>query len=468
MWNVGWFSAHLSDRAPTGRPLAFGWVAPACALIFGACGPGMRVSAVRTLSLTSPSGTTLTLAEQAQLQNESTGGSGAPLHSGIGSDFYIYQPTWTSGGINRSGAGPAANGVSGMYSLGAYLDVNDGGRIKLLTVDRGNHRILIHNQIPTADVSADVVVGQTNFTNILMNNNSGVATPINEFGFNSPVHATVCANGMLFVSDSQNHRVLAYSQIPTSPGVGASFVIGQPDFVSRTANNGALTSAQRLNTPYAAHCVGGKLYILDRGNARVLVYNTIPTAGAPSQSAVTADLAIGQPNLTTVGSGAANYLVSSSFLNTPYEIGSDGSAFYIADGGNNRVLVFSPIPTTADARPSYVLGQPNSTTVSTNSCACATPTQGSMNFPNTLAFKGSKLAVGDGFNSRILFFDLPITSNGQLATHVLGKPDFITGGAGSSTQGSFAGVVKGMVFDDGYIWAGDGGSSRIQVLALPY
>jgi hypothetical protein len=43
---------------------------------------------------------------------------------------------------------------------------------------------------------------------------------------------------------------------------------------------------------------GGKIYVGDAGNNRVLVYNTIPTTNGSF-----ADMVIGQPNFTTTSGG---------------------------------------------------------------------------------------------------------------------------------------------------------------------
>ncbi len=425
---------------------------------------------------TSPS---ISVAEQ---QNESTGGSGAPIDSGISQPFVLFQdpqaaPGW-SNKISNRGNGPTgpyvANGVKNLYSIGAYVDTNDGNKLKFFANDRDNHRILIFNQLPTSNLALpDVVVGQVNFTsgNVTTGKNSSNPSVVSQAGFDTSAHVTVCANGYMFVADSGNHRVLGYNKVPTSNGAFADFVIGQPDFSSKTANNSSLPlQSQRLNTPFAVHCLLGKLYILDRGNSRVLVYNTIPTNGSPNLSAPAADLVIGQPDLNTISLGSADYSISNSYLNTPYEISSYDGVFYIADGGNHRILVYKSIPNSANTKPDYVIGQPNSSSNGYNNTNTTTPTQSSLYFPNSMAFKNNKMAVSDHTNYRILFFNLPITKNGPNANYILGKSDYVTGGIPATTQmGSFGGT-KGLIFDgSNFIWVVDGSANnRIQVLNLPY
>jgi len=46
---------------------------------------------------------------------------------------------------------------------------------------------------------------------------------------------SVCSNGKMFVTDRSNNRVLVYNRVPTANGTVADFVIGQPDFSMNTA-----------------------------------------------------------------------------------------------------------------------------------------------------------------------------------------------------------------------------------------
>ena len=71
-------------------------------------------------------------------------------------------------------------------------------------------------------------------------------------------------------------------------GEAAVVVVGQANFTSNAPAGGA----SGLNSPYSnVHVSGGKLYISDYGNNRVLVFNSIPTVDGTS-----ADYALGQPD----------------------------------------------------------------------------------------------------------------------------------------------------------------------------
>lgn len=52
--------------------------------------------------------------------------------------------------------------------------------------------------------------------------------------------------------------------------------MGQPGFLSDTANSGGL-SATSLNGPYMLASDGARLAVADFGNNRVLIWNSFPT-----------------------------------------------------------------------------------------------------------------------------------------------------------------------------------------------
>ena len=80
----------------------------------------------------------------------------AELKSGMAADVVVGQPDFTSSTANNGGR--SARTLSNPVS-----DSSDGSN--LFITDWGNHRVLIYKSIPTTNnASADVVVGQANFT----------------------------------------------------------------------------------------------------------------------------------------------------------------------------------------------------------------------------------------------------------------------------------------------------------------
>jgi len=412
---------------------------------------------------------TSVLQDLAYQQNETTGGSGAALNSGTTSAFQLFQvpqtsPNWSNNSQNRVGGATVVNGVQANYGMFAGIDVNDGYKLKLFVVDRSNHRVLIFNSIPTSNaVNPDVVVGQSSFT--VGSANAGLGST-NAAGFASPLSAAVCANGQFFVSDRNNNRVAGFNRVPATNGASMDFVLGQVNFTTNQANQGGTVKANTLQEPYQALCIKSRFYIADTTNNRVLVFNRIP-----SLSNTSASMAIGQPDLLT-NTGNFNWTITSSYLSDPYQIGYDNTSgqFFIAEAVNNRVSVFSAIPSVADTRPNYALGQVSPSQRTSNQ-GMAAPSQTSLDSPKSLAFRGSKLAVGDQANGRIVFYDLPITQFAPAATHLIGRDNFTDGTVKPVQQATFAtggAALKDILFDGSFIWAQDSGNNRLQVIPLPF
>ncbi|GAB4422525.1 MAG: hypothetical protein OHK0011_01550 [Turneriella sp.] len=388
-------------------------------------------------------------------QNEATG-SGLPLDLGAAGEYAVFQDNWLSGFPNRGNAGPAANSVNLPQQFAAFVDPNDSYAIKYFVVDMQNHRVLVFRQIPSAwGSSADVVIGQTGFSGDQPNANN----PVGALGFNIPTSVAVSVTGTLYVSDLGNHRVAAFYAIPRSNGVAADFVIGQPDFLSNAANNGTLPSqAQRLNQPVSVSVFHQRLYVVDRQNHRVLVFNPLPTAIGPA-----AVLAIGQPDTGTLVMGT-DYTLSGSYLRFPAHLAFGNSRLYISDNFNHRVLVFNSIPTVPDSRPNLVIGQATVTGMSAD-CGGSTNAQ-CLSDPRGIAVKDNVLAVADYGNNRVLFFDVSVPIVFPSAHSVLGQADFSSNNSATSSNGLRGPTA--LNFDERYIWISDYSNHRIVFRQLPY
>jgi uncharacterized protein (TIGR03437 family) len=83
---------------------------------------------------------------------------------------------------------------------------------------------------------------------------------------------------------------------------------------------------------------------------------------------------------------------------------SDGTRLYIADGGNDRILVFQQIPTTNGASADIILGQIG------GEIDQASEATDSLMTPSSLAWDGVNLYVADIFNRRIEVFSIGANS----------------------------------------------------------
>jgi hypothetical protein len=176
-----------------------------------------------------------------------------PTANGQAADFALGQPNLTSSTANNGGR--SASTLSG--PLGIF---SDGTR--LFIADQNNNRILIWNSMPTSSgIAADLAVGQINLTS----GSSGTTTST------LSLPSSVSSDGTrLFVCDYFNNRVLVWNAIPSSSGQAASYVIGQPNFTSSTANNGGL-SASRLSGPLGVFVDSTRVFTTDSTNNRILI-----------------------------------------------------------------------------------------------------------------------------------------------------------------------------------------------------
>jgi uncharacterized protein (TIGR03437 family) len=298
--------------------------------------------------------------------------------------------------------------------------------VHVVVADTNHNRLLIWNRIPSINNQpADVVVGQPNFSTATV----PPSVP-NAKSLRGPQGVWI-ANGKLYVADTQNNRVLIYNRIPTSNGVAADVVLGAPDFTTFVepdlTHQTTSASATNMLNPVSVTTDGVRLFVTDLGYNRVLVWNSIP-----STNAAPADLALGQPDLsssipnfgfkvdpadTTVPqietpvlcttsngtdvNGHPTYPVScNSTLNFPRFALSTGDRLFIADGGNDRVLVFNTIPTASGTAADYVIGQIG------GSVNQASDAADSLRTPLGLAWDGTNLYVSDAFNRRVTLYSI--------------------------------------------------------------
>ena len=263
------------------------------------------------------------------------------------------------------------------------------------------------------DTNADLVLGQADFTTTTAGTS---ATTLD-----LPRDVAVDADGNVYVSDFDNHRVLAWTAASLSNGAPATLVIGQADFVSNMPNRGGAPSAITLNQPNGvAVDTAGNLYVADLNNNRVLQYDT------PLAADAVADRVFGQPdfasNMANQGGGP-----TATSLFFPLGVSFGGGVLWVGDSNNHRVIGYAdPL---ANAVADVVLGQANFTSNS------AGTTANTLHSPADAVVDGSgNVYVSEINNIRVLVYAAPIV-NGEGASRVLGQPDFTSNGADLNASG---------------------------------
>src|ERR1043166_402815 len=319
--------------------------------------------------------------------------------------------------------------------------------VHVVVADTNHNRVLIWNRIPTSNNQpADVVVGQPDFKSTLLPGNLP-----NAKSMRGPQGVWI-QNGKLYVADTQNNRVLIFNQIPTSNGAAADVALGQPNLTTfvepdLTQQKTNVTANQLLN-PVAVTSDGTRLFVTDLGYNRVLIWNSIPT-----QNGQAADVAIGQPDLVSsipnnaykvdpndttfkqtpvlcpvsTGTDANNNPTYPSYCNAtvsfPRFALPAGNRLFIADGGNDRVLVFNQIPTSSGATADYVIGQIG------GSVNQASDAADSLRTPMSLAWDGTNLYVSDSYNRRITVYSIGETSVPYTGVRNAASLDIVARGA---------------------------------------
>lgn len=317
--------------------------------------------------------------------------------------------------------------------------------------------------------AAGAVLGQADFTSATGGTCvAGVPTPAGSF--NTPIGAVAWDGSAVWVPDTYNWRLLGFSSADLTP---LAPPIGAPD---RTTCEAATSP---LYLPTAPSVSGTKLVVADPGWGQVLVWDAVPTAwdAAPDRLFGGVGVDFGGPcgDVTDVCSGAC--------LNAPQGALVVGATLVVADTGNHRVLLFdlddatapfavlgqvesdslvdpfdqcAPNDTDGDGAPGRVVGPPGAPTVS------FAPDGSTLNFPTAVWSDGTRLAVADTDNNRILIWnDLATIASGQAADVVVGQASFTTANAGASATGLSA--PQSIASDGEQLFVADTGNHRVLV-----
>ena len=286
----------------------------------------------------------------------------------------------------------------------------------LAVADTANNRVLLWKSIPTVNGHpADVVLGQTGFTSVAL-------VAVTASAMRGPQGVWI-QGSKLFVADTQNNRVLIWNTIPTQNNQPADLVLGQPDFTTappiNEVNPTLTASASIMLSPTSVTSDGTHLFVTDLGYNRVLIWNTIPTTNqAP------ANFEIGQVDMTqTIPNDTAHLCTSNGTdpttgdltypgtcgyaLSFPRFALSDGTRLFVADGGNDRVLVYNSIPQANKVKADVILGEPDEfSDVFTNNDNTTLSTADILPTPTSLAWDpvNQNLYVADATDFRVLVF----------------------------------------------------------------
>ena len=224
------------------------------------------------------------------------------------------------------------------------------------------------------------------------------------------------STGRFFTVDMFANRILVYDGDPDHLAgfPSADLVIGQPDFNSTRRGLGpnrlGAISGRQLDQ------ANQRLFVSDGPNNRILIFDVHPDRLTSDPRAVAA---IGQNDLESRDPGTGP-----SAFNRPGSIAYDPvlERLFVADNGNNRVLVFDADPDNPDAfdEAVAVMGQPDFESVAPRDSLDRLA-------PDSLGYdwRHQRLFIAEDLEHRIMVYDAHPDRIGEPATAmaVIGQPD---------------------------------------------
>lgn len=228
---------------------------------------------------------------------------------------------------------------------------------------------------------------------------------------------------------------------PSALNQSPSRVIGQNQVEIKTLNPNLIVGREL----YAPQAVAvdtttspSPVYVSDTGNHRILAWRD----ASAFTNGVTADLVLGQTDLSSAFPLGPNVANRSRYLNSPVGVAVDSQGnLYVYDAGNNRVIRYPKPFGPNGGSPDFEIGQPGWDTNGANqggvsAQTLATNVNGALSNGQLAFAPDGSLWVGDPGNNRVLHFPksaLDAGANGPSADTVIGQPDFVTTAAAPNT-----------------------------------
>jgi hypothetical protein len=313
----------------------------------------------------------------------------------------------------------------------------------LFISDRGNHRVLVWDQIPEENGDpASVVIGQEDFADCL--ENRGITTTLDEmtsglgdesldgFTISQCEEDTIAApagldviDGKLYVSDSGNHRVLRWEALPSEDGEAPGLVMGQDNLECNEANRRGVISSASLFFPMGIRSGDDQhVFVADKDNHRVLIWDKIPF-----NNGWNSDISLGQGGMDEREPNRGDFeKCGPDTLSFPTGVfyHAEEDKLFVVDQGNNRVLIWNKLPREVGAPADLVLGQKDFYSREVNGgVGSRIASNSGFYFPTDIVYGRKGLFVSDSSNNRIMVWTELPTENGQPADLVIGQSDFV-------------------------------------------
>lgn len=351
-------------------------------------------------------------------------------------------------------------------NMNSVYDVETNGE-KLFVADTNNNRVLIWNKIPESNEKPDIVLGQPDFETNRLNSRNSFSNPVaysdgehlfvgsdfynsiaiyNKIPDESTAKADVIINDLwlggvqqitsdgkkMIVANREAGRILIWNEIPKTDNQKPDVILGtQTDLEFWRHGKGRIG----LNGPTGVATDGTRLFVSDKDNNRILIWNKLP-----EENQTPADIVIGQKDFdsTEPGSGLDQ-------LSSPNYISTDGERLVVADSGNKRVLIWNTMPTTNRQPADF------SITLINHSDEFFVTSRIS---PTGVWVYDDRLFVVDSSNNRVVIWSQFPESEMDEPDIVLGQEDFRSTYPVNS-RGKFHIFPNSICFDGSFLWVGE-------------
>jgi DNA-binding beta-propeller fold protein YncE len=339
----------------------------------------------------------------------------------------------------------AYNGPSDIGLRNPSFVLVDGTHNRLFVADQANGRVLSFNLDAgktLIDHIPDAILGSASMF-ALDRTSTATSLDIAEgLAYDS-------AGDRLFVSDSQDDRILVFDTATISNGESAINVLGQ---TTLTATGKGLTQA-KLDSPVgmAYDSVNNYLYVADEENNRVMVFDVASITDGENAIYV-----LGQADFTSEVQA-----LTQSGMYFPNDVALDtaNNRLFVTAFTQNRVLVFDVSAITNGENAVNVLGQSDFTSNVT------ADGQAGMDIPIGVEYDSTnnRLFVSILNDNRILVFDTSVITDGENAINVIGQSNFTLTGQSTTQSGLY--WPRGMSYDNtsGTVFVGDSSNNRVMV-----
>lgn len=389
-------------------------------------------------------------------------------------DLEIGQPDFTTGTPNTNGISAKSLAFSsGGDIFDVKLALDSAGN--LYTPDPINNRVLRYPVSKLCsgcnDPAADLVFGQASFTTgTYVNPNDD---PRNAKVFLRPAGVAVDSGGRLYVSDALK-RVAVFAP-PFSNGQAAARFLGLPTVPQGTPPPPAAV----FGGPEALFFVGDSLGVTDVQSNRVVLFAPF-ASWTGDMFAQDATSVVGQADFNGTQGNRGQTNPGANTLLGPFGAVFSGGSLYVADSGNNRVLIF-PQQGTSFSTASNVLGQVdfiyNGLNLVDNRGFAFTGANGGTDAGIAADFNSNPphLYIADTYNNRVLGYrDVSKLKSGAAADLVIGQQDFFHRMANAPTEGvtpndQGLSTPVGLAVDkNGDLYVADAGNGRVLRFPKPF